>query len=112
MSEMCRIHHSKDALLQGGNCDVDTDECASKPCANGATCIESNIDSGIPLKHYQCSCVDGFSNGACRYADIVEQYAQNCSKWLDGTCDMDVDECSSSPCQNGPSSYGSVSFIV
>ena len=25
----------------GGNCDIDVDECASGPCANGVTCTES-----------------------------------------------------------------------
>ena len=102
----------------GGNCDMDVDECASRPCQNGATCIESSVDASISFHAYQCKCAAGYANGVCEYTGdtrertsppfgyIVEfmdectvlETTQNPS--LSGNCDIDVDECASEPCQN------------
>eukprot|EP01047_Picozoa_sp_COSAG01_P021531 COSAG01_NODE_1252_length_11052_cov_503.195380_1_plen_93_part_10 len=40
----------------------DFDECASAPCVNGATCIESSSDSSVSLSTYRCTCAAGFAN--------------------------------------------------
>ena len=90
----------------GGNCDIDVNECASNPCQNGATCAESSTDSSISIDAYRCTCVAGFANGVCEY-DFISEYATECdvqestsSFALGGNCDIDVNECDSSPCQN------------
>jgi hypothetical protein len=79
----------------------------SAPCANGATCHDSLDDASIPAHAYQCVCLSGFANGACGYTDYLSQYAAQCTvatsaaSVLSGNCDVDVDECASSPCVNG-----------
>ena len=98
----------------GGNCDIDVDECASSPCANGATCTESAVESEVSFHTYQCTCVAGFANGWCEY-DFIAQYSAECtvsesgnsSRWS-GNCNIDVDECASSPCANGATCHDSV----
>eukprot|EP01049_Picozoa_sp_SAG25_P012176 SAG25_NODE_1602_length_2694_cov_4.654335_1_plen_580_part_00 len=95
------------ASAAGGNCDVDVDECKSSPCKNGATCTESSVDTSIPVHTYRCTCGAGYSNGVCGYAFVKNYHNTECSvqhsafssSWT-GNCDVDVDECKSSPCQN------------
>jgi hypothetical protein len=118
----CSVKESDDSTALSGNCDVDVDECASKPCKNGATCVEST--SAIPgaaeeggqraryktpasFHAYQCECEKGFANGVCKY-NFVSQYSTECdvlessiSTRLSGNCDIDVNECKSSPCKHG-----------
>jgi hypothetical protein len=91
-----------------GTCDVDVDECTSSPCTNGAECIDSATapaSSPVDFYAYRCACMPGWANGACAY-EYISQYAQNCTvfesdRGMSGNCDIDVDECSSSPCVNG-----------
>ena len=90
------------------NCDLDVDECASSPCMNGAKCTESSTDSKIPLDAFRCTCVDGFANGVCEY-DYITEYEAQCNVTTGGTCDVDVDECTSNPCQHGGSCRQGVS---
>jgi hypothetical protein len=52
---------------------VDTDECASNPCQNGATC-----NNGDDL--FTCICLTGFEGN---------------------TCETNQDDCSPNPCKNG-----------
>ena len=85
-------------VTDGGNCDVDVDECASAPCQNGATCTESAHDAQIALDAYSCACAAGFANGICQYS-FQPRYASQCRVALGGNCDVDVDECASAPCQ-------------
>jgi hypothetical protein len=117
---------------QGFNCASDIDECLSHPCANGATCVESSINitcaqdaacvessingtDFVSLNAYSCWCVAGFANGLCYY-DFISQYTDACTVLeshanaaYGGNCDIDVDECSSSPCQNDATCDDSVS---
>jgi hypothetical protein len=50
--------------------------------------------------------VAGFANGVCEY-DFISEYTAQCSVQesddgtYSGNCDVDVDECASSPCVNG-----------
>ena len=90
-----------------GNCDVDVNECASKPCKNGATCSQSTTESKVSIHTYQCTCKPGYSNGWCEY-DYISEGTANCtvfesddSKTLSGNCDVDVNECASKPCKIG-----------
>lgn len=87
------------AVHEGGNCDIDLDECISSPCMNGATCTDSIVEAAVPIDAYKCSCVPGWANGECApgYLDV---YDDDCGL-PEGICDMDIDECVSAPCQNG-----------
>jgi Notch-like protein len=87
--------------VQTGNCDVDVFECASNPCVNGAKCLESNANSTVPTGHFICQCAAGYSGGLC-----ASSGGDSCAQ-LDGTCDIDVDECASSPCKNGAECFES-----
>ena len=52
---------------------TDINECESRPCLNGATCVNKEND-------YQCSCIAGYT----------------------GTkCEINIDECDHDTCQNG-----------
>ena len=103
----CTVYESENSTSWSGNCDVDVDECASSPCANGGTCTESTERAVISLHAYRCTCVAGFANGVCEY-DFIVEYTTECTvsesetaSNATGNCDIDVDECDSSPCQNG-----------
>jgi serine/threonine protein kinase len=85
----------------GGGCDLDMNECISAPCRNDASCTESNNGGDIPIDKYRCSCAKGFVNGVCDLAFEALDYSGLCSVALGGNCDVDVDECRSTPCQNG-----------
>jgi hypothetical protein len=91
----------------GGNCDIDIDECVSYPCQNGAICSDSSTtQNDIPLDSYRCSCAAGFVGGVCDFSNFshynyYSNYSQSCSVLTGGNCDIDVDECMSSPCQHG-----------
>ena len=95
------------AVEYDANCDVDVDECASLPCQNGAVCLDSSDDPAIPVHTYTCSCVAGFMNGLCDYS-YQQLYESRCAN-PSGNCDTDVNECDSSPCQNGGGCYQSTS---
>ncbi|KAH3780553.1 hypothetical protein DPMN_158370 [Dreissena polymorpha] len=51
----------------------DTNECATVPCKNGATC--TNLQNA-----YSCTCSPG---------------------WHGHSCDQDINECALAPCKNG-----------
>ena len=48
-------------------CVIDVDECASKPCKNGAACMDSMHTQNIPAEQYSCGCMQGYSDGMCVY---------------------------------------------
>ncbi|CAG0912472.1 unnamed protein product [Notodromas monacha] len=59
----------------GALCQTNVDDCASNPCAQGATCV-----------------------------DLVNDYMCDCPPGLTGKdCSVDIDDCSPSPCRNGGS---------
>ena len=112
-SERCQVSYSNHNAFLSGNCDVDIDECASHPCKNGAACSDStSAGTGlerISIHAYRCTCVAGYANGVCAYKYITE-YSASCSVLesddndddasLGGNCDVDVNECDSTPCTN------------
>jgi hypothetical protein len=83
----------------GGRCDEDVDECASDPCSNDATCVSNTVDAALAVPGtFVCLCVPGFANGVCNF-DNIDEYTAICN-FHDRPCDVDMDECSSSPCVN------------
>eukprot|EP01043_Picozoa_sp_COSAG02_P041271 COSAG02_NODE_3406_length_6793_cov_7.881237_6_plen_1278_part_01 len=88
----------------GGNCGIDVDECTSQPCLNGAACDDSSSDGGVLDDAFRCSCLEGFANGLCVQNgaswNAISEYNDRCSVSEGGTCDQDVVECHSNPCQN------------
>ena len=88
------------------DCATDVDECTSRPCANGAVCTESSSPmSNVPVDAYSCGCAAGYADGMCAYEmaaslAAVGGYGELCNV-AEGNCGEDVDECASSPCQNG-----------
>jgi hypothetical protein len=91
----------------GLKCAVDLDECTSNPCRNGAVCIDSTLTGNVSVDSYRCTCVAGFANGVCGY-DYILNYTDQCdiiessqTASSSGNCDVDVVECTSSPCANG-----------
>jgi hypothetical protein len=66
-----------------GNCDIDVNECDSSPCANHASCSDSiqvrhHLAPEVSYHAYQCTCVDGYSNGMCEY-DFIAEYSARCT---------------------------------
>ncbi|MEC7001490.1 MAG: hypothetical protein VXX04_06605, partial [Actinomycetota bacterium] len=97
--------YAKDCNVSvGGHCDIDMDECVSAPCQNGAGCTDSRDKTwdgkAITADAFSCACVAGFTRGTCAYK-FIAQYTAQCSVVQGGTCDVVVNECSSSPCVNG-----------
>ena len=87
------------------NCTNTLDSLWS-PCGNGAAC-RSSADGTTAVHAYQCRCLPGYAHGYCDYA-FQAMYSTLC-RLDDANCDVDVDECASSPCQHG--STCSESFV-
>eukprot|EP01043_Picozoa_sp_COSAG02_P052464 COSAG02_NODE_5657_length_4148_cov_3.339096_1_plen_840_part_10 len=108
--------------LGDGHSCADVDECLSGPCQNGAVCLQSNCtnssylhgqrcsagldDTRPPVDRYRCECKAGFANGLCvpgwdttTGTAISEHYQATCNLETGGRCDIDIDECMSSPCR-------------
>lgn len=77
----------------------------SNPCQNGAVCGDSStaISPPVPLDSFSCSCLTGFANGRCPASvHPLVNYTLNCTTPATengAVCDIDVNECLSSPCQ-------------
>jgi hypothetical protein len=112
----CNVAHSQQNSSFSGVCDVDIDECQSSPCTNGAQCVDSSGDTSVPQHAFRCACLEGFANGLCAYS-FISEYTTQCSVTSSiygatGTCDIDVNECASNPCQNSGSCFESSTAVA
>jgi len=118
-----------DETEAGGNLQqvcTDVNECSRhwteaetpNPCENGATCVESRTNHlqgddappYVPPGEFMCLCTPGFANGVCPddYELPAELQTQNlCAVENGGTCDFDINECASNPCDNGAACHDS-----
>ncbi|XP_023119112.2 protein delta homolog 2 [Amphiprion ocellaris] len=67
------------AGFTGRRCEVDVDDCAMKPCANGATCLDG-------VNRFSCVCPAGFSGRFCsvNLDDCASRPCLNAGRCLDG----------------------------
>uniref|UniRef100_A0A4W3H2C1 Notch receptor 2 n=1 Tax=Callorhinchus milii TaxID=7868 RepID=A0A4W3H2C1_CALMI len=71
----------------GPRCETDINECISMPCQNDATCLDQ-------IGEFKCICMPGIWGPADCFVSHTIGFAGT-------TCQIDVDECASTPCLNG-----------
>ncbi|KAM8874516.1 sushi, nidogen and EGF-like domain-containing protein 1 isoform 2-T2 [Spinachia spinachia] len=99
------------AGFTGRRCQIDVNECASRPCQNGGTC-EDQINS------FLCHCPPGYTGSQCE-TDVDECKDKPClnnALCVQGTgsftcvcepgytgvlCETDINECEAQPCLSG-----------
>ncbi|KAJ8379598.1 hypothetical protein SKAU_G00003760 [Synaphobranchus kaupii] len=77
----------------GDHCEIDIDECAEEPCQNGGRCFERSDVTNygtLPQLDWQFS-----------YADAAGHLCECLPGFTGEDCSVNIDECESSPCQNG-----------
>lgn len=67
------------------NCNIDTDECASRPCRHGGQCHEST-NSGVAGGVYECSCTWPYAGPECE-VDLTNSIprartSSTCEDWF------------------------------
>lgn len=67
------MYEHPNVLHVGACCELEIDECESRPCQNGGVC--KDLAAG-----YSCSCSQGFTGESC---------------------EVNIDECYTAPCLNG-----------
>nr|CAD7415167.1 unnamed protein product [Timema poppensis] len=99
----------------GPTCEEDVDECQSNPCFNNGICQDG-------VNGYSCTCLPGYQGVLCEVDIAVcnmtgvslcinggvciegpgDTFSCACLQgWTGQICETAVDECVSSPCQNG-----------
>ncbi|XP_051773782.1 protein eyes shut homolog [Ctenopharyngodon idella] len=110
----CRAQSDGTALcvcsvgFEGTRCEIDSDECVSRPCQNQGRCVDG-------VNSYSCFCKPGFSGQHCEEdinecasnpcqnrgvcQDLVNGFQCNCVPGYFGMlCNLDINECDASPC--------------
>ncbi|CAM4725781.1 unnamed protein product [Leuciscus chuanchicus] len=110
----CRAQSDGTALcvcqvgFEGTRCEIDGDDCVSRPCQNQGRCVDG-------VNSYSCFCKPGFSGRHCEEdinecasnpcqnrgvcQDLVNGFQCNCVPGYFGTlCNLDINECEASPC--------------
>ncbi|XP_039598298.1 protein jagged-2b isoform X2 [Polypterus senegalus] len=99
----------------GTYCHENVDDCISRPCKNGGTCIDG-------VNSFQCFCPDGWegvlcdlnvndcshnpckNNGKC--LDLVNGFYCECQNgWKGKTCHSRENQCDATTCSNGGTCY-------
>ncbi|KAH8413382.1 hypothetical protein KR009_010472 [Drosophila setifemur] len=101
--------------FSGSNCEENVDECMSNPCQNGGLCRDRT-------NGYTCTCQPGYLGDHCELDVAVCdtgtgarcQHGGECLEgpgleftcscpagWHGRICQEEINECASSPCQNG-----------
>uniref|UniRef100_A0A673C0G3 Neurogenic locus notch homolog protein 2-like n=1 Tax=Sphaeramia orbicularis TaxID=375764 RepID=A0A673C0G3_9TELE len=81
----------------GPRCEIDINECLSMPCQNDATCLDR-------IGEFTCICMPA----GTLLLDLPSDPSPLCLHvpGFTGTmCQIDIDECASTPCQNGAKCY-------
>uniref|UniRef100_A0A3B3VI03 Neurogenic locus notch homolog protein 1 n=1 Tax=Poecilia latipinna TaxID=48699 RepID=A0A3B3VI03_9TELE len=74
----------------GTRCELDINECKSNPCKNEATCLDQIGD-------FQCICMPGENTITASCFGFFILF----SGFTGNLCQIDIDECASTPCKNG-----------
>uniref|UniRef100_A0A6Q2X482 Notch receptor 2 n=1 Tax=Esox lucius TaxID=8010 RepID=A0A6Q2X482_ESOLU len=72
----------------GQHCDQEQDECQSSPCQHSGTCVDRH-------NGYVCHCRPGFTGPNQGFIHTTFIYGPSCLN-----CEVNIDECASSPCGN------------
>ncbi|XP_033644442.1 sushi, von Willebrand factor type A, EGF and pentraxin domain-containing protein 1-like isoform X2 [Asterias rubens] len=91
---------------EGEFCQTDIDLCAGSPCHSGAECIDlgSSFMCRCPLHRSGPRCEDTPCQNSAVFVldENMEMYSCRCVAGYTGrNCEIDFDECASSPCSNG-----------
>ncbi|WP_437497765.1 calcium-binding EGF-like domain-containing protein [Sorangium sp. So ce1099] len=90
-----------DPTCQGGGCLPVNAPCdATLPCCEGSTCESGTCQVIDPCAAAPCQ------NGGICTADGASYVCACAPGWTGDNCDVDVDECASSPCVNGDCADG------
>uniref|UniRef100_A0A8C0GY29 Neurogenic locus notch homolog protein 2 n=1 Tax=Chelonoidis abingdonii TaxID=106734 RepID=A0A8C0GY29_CHEAB len=78
----------------GPRCEMDINECVSEPCQNDATCLDK-------IGGFTCLCMPG--KGTLSKLGCVSGFSLSfcLSGFTGAVCQIDIDDCSSTPCLNG-----------
>ncbi|XP_056644010.1 fat-like cadherin-related tumor suppressor homolog isoform X1 [Diorhabda sublineata] len=102
----CSCH----SRFTGSLCERDTDPCASSPCLYGGKCIPTitgdfSCECVFMLSGKRCEYGKYCSPNPCKHGGVCEEGDEGplckCRSFTGEFCEFDLNECESSPCQNG-----------
>ncbi len=76
----------QNVFFSGTLCEIDVNECASSPCVNSGTCVESNSRTNLQpfFLGYRCICLPGFAGSFNKTAEIdsLQSWSELCTLWF------------------------------